>query len=130
MTELLKRDAPEVKRDAPQSSDTNLPYSLPLELTVSDRETIEQLCAFEDGSAREEYALSALRIGVLALKQAAGEIDAEAVKREADRMLGDLRRQLGEHSLEVRTGREMARTNQLLEQVALVSNHPELGRQR
>jgi hypothetical protein len=51
-----------------------IPYSLPLELTVVDPEVVAELCAKQEGRERDEYALGALRLGVLAFKQARGQI--------------------------------------------------------
>ncbi len=48
------------------------PECLLLTLTIEDRETIDDLCCYPEGRDRELYALSALRIGMLALRQAAG----------------------------------------------------------
>jgi len=44
-----------------------------------------------DGRERDEYALAALRIGVLSLKHARGQIDADAVRREGEKLLKDLK---------------------------------------
>ena len=49
-----------------------LPFSLPLELTVTDPEVISELFAKQEGRERDEYAPGALRLGVLALRQAPG----------------------------------------------------------
>jgi hypothetical protein len=40
------------------------------------------LVVFSEGRERDEYALAALRIGLLSLRHARGQIDAEAVKQE------------------------------------------------
>ncbi len=79
-----------------------MPYRLPLELTVEDSETIRALCDYPDGEARERFALAALKIGVLALRQAQGQIDGAAVGREMDRMIGNLKVRLTEHAQHVR----------------------------
>ncbi len=76
----------------------DLPLKLPLEILVRDRETIAELCAVPDGDLREEFALKALRIGVMALRQARGQIDAELVRREGDRLLLLMQSRLEEHS--------------------------------
>jgi hypothetical protein len=76
----------------------DLPYSLPLELTVQDSETIAELCAFAEGDAREQFALKALRIGVLAMNQARGQIDTEAIRRESDRLIENMEGRLNEHA--------------------------------
>lgn len=76
----------------------HLPYSLPLELTVCDSTTIEQLCRYPEGPARDEFALNALRIGVLALTHVRGEVDVERIRREGERLLEGLEVQLKQHS--------------------------------
>lgn len=75
----------------------SLPYSLPLELTVKDREVIRALCEYPDDDARAEFALRALRIGVLALEQAQGQIDAGAVRHEGERLLANVESALKQH---------------------------------
>ena len=76
----------------------DLPLSLPLEIVVNEAETIAELCRFPDGPLRDEFARQALRIGVMALRQARGQIDAEVVRREGDRLLMLMQQQLEEHS--------------------------------
>jgi hypothetical protein len=65
--------------------------SIPLTLVVTDRETVTELLQRSDGRERDEYALAALRIGVLSLKHARGQIDADAVRREGEKLLKDLK---------------------------------------
>lgn len=69
-----------------------------LELRIADPETVRELLAHAEGPARDEFAQAALRIGVLALRQARGQIDAEVIQRETQRMLAALERQLGDHA--------------------------------
>jgi hypothetical protein len=68
--------------------------SVPLTLVVSDHDSVAELLQKTDGRERDEYALTALRIGLLALRHARGQIDAEAVKREGEKLLLDLRHAL------------------------------------
>ncbi len=75
-----------------------LPYSLSLELLVKDAETIAELCRHAEGPVRDQFALDALRIGVLALRQARGQLDVDLIQRETQRMLGALAGRLDEHS--------------------------------
>jgi hypothetical protein len=75
-----------------------LPSSLFLSLTVTDRDTIAELCLRAEGDPRDDYALEALRIGVLALRQARGQLDADLIQRESQRMLGALEGQLRAHA--------------------------------
>ena len=74
-----------------------IPYSLPLELIVTDAEVIAELWAKPEGRERDEYALSALRLGVLALRQARGQIDANTLRHEGERMLGNVQVALSEY---------------------------------
>lgn len=77
---------------------TELPYRVSLELTVEDRDVIEELLKYPKGDERDSYALEALKIGVLTLRRAAGSFDADFIKRETDRLLGNLREQLQTHA--------------------------------
>jgi hypothetical protein len=55
-----------------------IPYSLLVELVVTDPEIITELWSKREGRERDEYALGALRLGMLALRQLRGQIDAVA----------------------------------------------------
>lgn len=66
-----------------------------LDIDVTNPDSVRELNLKQEGRARNEYALSALHIGVLSMKHAEGQIDADAVRREGDYML----RELG-HALE------------------------------
>jgi hypothetical protein len=79
-----------VPRKPVVSADDNV-QSVPLTLVVSDHEVVVELLQKIEGRERDEYALTALRIGVLALKHARGQIDVDAVKREGERLLVDLK---------------------------------------
>lgn len=65
--------------------------SVPLTLVVTDRETVAELLQRCDGREMDEYALAALRIGVLSLKHARGQIDTDAVRREGEMLLQALK---------------------------------------
>jgi len=79
-------------------SDTLL---LPLE--VSDPDIIVELEKHPEGQPREKYALSALRLGVLALRQAAGELDATTIRSAAQDMLMSLGQLLAQRGTEIST---------------------------
>lgn len=91
--------APELRVAA--APDDSLPMCLELELLVRDAETIAELCRHADGEPRDAFALDALRIGVLALRQARGQLDADLIKREAANMLSTLDARLGSHAAKV-----------------------------
>lgn len=81
----------------PQLGPSTLPFGLPLELKLDDREVVAELEARAEGPERDEYAKAALKIGVLALKQARGQVDVDAVRHEGERLIGDLTGALDTH---------------------------------
>ncbi|HMO79565.1 MAG TPA: hypothetical protein PKD24_02120 [Pyrinomonadaceae bacterium] len=66
------------------------PASIFLELNVTDPDSVKEVEVRTAGRERDEYALGALRIGLLSLKHARGQVDADAVRREGDRILDDM----------------------------------------
>lgn len=68
-----------------------------LRLRVEDPEILADLVETPAGDERDRLAMHALRIGLLALRQARGRIDAEAVRREGERILTELRGRLEQH---------------------------------
>lgn len=80
---------------------SELPFALPLELNVEDPDTIAELSQYADGEDRERFALNALRIGVLALRQARGQIDGEQIRRESQLLLKSLESHLTAHASSV-----------------------------
>jgi hypothetical protein len=71
--------------------------SLILTLVVEDMEAVAELKRREEGYARNQFAVSALRIGILALRQAQGSVDTEALRNEGQRLVSNL-----SHELEIR----------------------------
>lgn len=82
------------------SDDDNLKPMI-LELLVSDPDSLRELLQKGEGRERDEYALAALRIGLLSLRHARGQIDAEAVKHEGKRLLADLKHALEQSRTEI-----------------------------
>ena len=74
-----------------------LPGLVELKLQIHDRELIEELSHHREGREREEFARAALRIGVLALRQVHGQLEAQTVRSEIERMLEELRTGLAHH---------------------------------
>jgi hypothetical protein len=68
-----------------------LPSCVRLSLMIREPEVVLELSKYDDGTEREQFALSALRIGVLALRQASGVVDANAVRAEGERLVGSVR---------------------------------------
>jgi hypothetical protein len=75
--------------------------SVPLTLVVADHDSVDELLQKSEGWERDEYALAALRIGLLSLKHARGQIDADAVKREGEKLLIDLKNALEQSRTEI-----------------------------
>jgi hypothetical protein len=69
-----------------------------LDLTVTDRETVVELLKYEDESARDDYALSALKVGVLAIRQACGVVDAQSIQEECQKFIDVVGETLNSHS--------------------------------
>jgi hypothetical protein len=68
--------------------------SLVLNLVIEDPEVSTELKRRAEGHARNTFAVSALRIGILALRQAQGNVDAEVVRNEGQRLIAELSREL------------------------------------
>src|SRR5688572_24262880 len=74
-----------------------------LVLDVTDTEVIAELLRFPAGDERNRFAASALRLGVLSLRIASGQIDATSVRAAGDALVADVRELLSTR------GAEMAR---------------------
>lgn len=75
-----------------------LPNSIRLALTIREPDVVLELHKYEVGTEREQFAISALRIGVLALRQANGVVDANAVRAEGERLVGSVRELLSSNT--------------------------------
>jgi hypothetical protein len=64
---------------------------LDLTLRVADPEVIADLLRRSAGAERDCYALGALRLGILALRLAGGQLDAATVREAGQELLADLR---------------------------------------
>ena len=92
---------------------TSLPAPVPanhnaqpvhLDLYVTDPEVAREVAERTEGRERDGYALGALRLGVLALRQASGALDAHTIQREGERLLGSVRELLVERTGQVTDG--------------------------
>jgi len=68
-----------------------IPKEIRLELTVVEPEVILELNRHPKGAERDRFALSALRLGVQALRQASGVIDGTMIQREGENLLNSVR---------------------------------------
>ena len=66
---------------------TNSNNNMELHLRISDPELREELEKHEEGEKRKLFAIQAMRIGVMANHHAQGQIDAEKIRREGDRII-------------------------------------------
>ncbi|MBZ0272150.1 hypothetical protein K8I61_08940 [bacterium] len=74
----------------PRTNGNGKAASLDLTLRVTDPVVVDALAEIEDLVEREERALVALKIGVLALRQGADEAGALRVRHEGERLLAEL----------------------------------------
>jgi hypothetical protein len=77
---------------------------LVLTLHVTDRDIVSELLKRETPEEQERFALAALRVGVLAIRQATGVVDAQSVEQECDRFLHLIQGALEQHASTVSTG--------------------------
>jgi hypothetical protein len=85
-----------------------LPFAIHLELCVEDRDILSELEKYPDGPERDQFALEALKIGVLALRRASAALDGEFIQRETNRMIETLQERFISHSALARTQIETA----------------------
>lgn len=65
--------------------------SVDLRLEVIDPEVVFELTKRPIGEERAQFALTALRIGVLSLRAATGQLDSASVKETGDKLMADIR---------------------------------------
>lgn len=76
-------------------------HSIILPLVIDDPEVVAELCKYEEGSTRITFARSALRIGILALKQAQGQIDVESLRNEGKHLISEIRHELDKSAAQI-----------------------------
>ena len=77
----------EAEDDESAGNDNQMPRSIRLDLLIEDPQAVAQLLPIPEGRPRQAHASTALRIGLLALEQARGQIDTDSVRREGERIL-------------------------------------------
>jgi hypothetical protein len=70
-------------------------------LEVSDPETALELRRHAEGDAREQFALAALKVGVLALRAANGHVDASALREAGGALIAEMRDLLSARAAEI-----------------------------
>lgn len=83
-------DNASVAHESQVNPQTAAPREYQLALTVRDPDIISALWE-QPETARGEFALAALRVGVLAIRQASGQLDAERIRREADDLVSKVK---------------------------------------
>jgi hypothetical protein len=78
----------------------NGPRSITVTLEVTDPEVVLELRRHE-GQDLERYALTALRVGVLALRAAGGQVDAVAMREAGSALVGEVRDLLSTRASEI-----------------------------
>ncbi len=74
---------------------------LDLQLRVTDADVLAELQRLQDPADREAFALAALRIGVLAIRQAGGALDERTLRDAGKAMVTDVERVMNEHRLQL-----------------------------
>lgn len=72
-----------------------------LTIDVHDSEVIAELARRRPGMERDRYAVEALRIGVLALRHANGSFDVDALRRQSEQLMAQVRETLLTHGAQV-----------------------------
>src|SRR5262249_37194683 len=75
-------------------------------LIVTDFDVCTELGTFADTRSRGDFALDALKVGVIALRQARGHVDADRLKTEGEHLLDSLRVSLENYQRQV--GQELS----------------------
>lgn len=73
------------------------PARFSLNVDLDDPESIAAIVAYPEGRDRSRFVRTALRIGILALNQAQGRIDSEAIKNEGDKLVRDIEDRLANY---------------------------------
>lgn len=74
-----------------------------ISLTITDPDVLTALDSCSSEREQHDFAVAALRIGVLALRQARGSLDADVLQHEGDRLLLQLKADLDKHQELVKT---------------------------
>lgn len=75
--------------------------TIELRLHISDLDLVKELSEYEEGNDRNDFAIAAMKIGAIAMRQAQGRIDADAVRQEGERFVDNMKNALEIHQNEV-----------------------------
>lgn len=82
-------------------ADGDLPIQLLLELLIDDPEIIRALFEYPEGESRNEYAIEAMKIGVLALRHVGGQANVDVIRRENDRLIGGVQKTFDQYTIAI-----------------------------
>ena len=106
-------------RETLWSRAANGPLTITLE--VNDPELLAELRKHVEGADRERYALAALRVGILALRTANGQVDATAIREAGQSLVAEVRELLSARAAETSERIASALTQYLDPQSGLLS---------
>ncbi len=86
------------------AADEEQGHSILLQIEVRDLEVLDELLRRPTVESRNLYALNALRVGVLALRTAGGQLDAGAIREAGARLLSEMKEILSAKSAEITSG--------------------------
>ena len=98
MSATVERISIAVNSDEIDASDGELPLRLLLELVVDDAEIIRALVEYPEGDSRNQYAVEAMKIGVLTLRHVGGQVNADSIRRENDRLVASVQKTFDQYS--------------------------------
>jgi hypothetical protein len=75
--------------------------SIELALDVTDAEVVAELRRFPEGVERDRHALAALRVGILALRVASGQLDASSIREAGHAIVSEVRELLSTRATEL-----------------------------
>ncbi|MEP7364535.1 MAG: hypothetical protein ABI972_14865 [Acidobacteriota bacterium] len=85
-----------------------------ISLDIGDPEVVHELLQRAEGAERDDYLRLALRIGVLSLRLAGGQVDEKKLRDEGDRLVRDVQREIEDY-LHPEKGRLRASLSQFVE---------------
>jgi hypothetical protein len=96
MTATADRYSTSIDEDS-ANGHRELPFQLPLELLIEDRDIIRALVDYREGESRNAFAIEAMKIGILALRHVGGQVSADLIQRESERLIKDMQQTLDGH---------------------------------
>src|SRR5688500_10525131 len=97
MTATADLFATSVDEDSSANGHRELPFQLPLKPLIHDPEIIRSLVDYRDGESRNAFAIEAMKIGILALRHVGGQVSADLIQRESERLIKDMQQTLDGH---------------------------------